>query len=135
MSYPRWVAVKGDTRGRFFAHLLESALASELVNARDLLADVTPKVMAQHLPPAVFGELFRASLATGAMNADRTFATVTPEILAEYVPPSVLWQCIRKTGERAGLGAGKDAKGINASAKRFVFEAVSGALDIGGIST
>lgn len=90
-------------RQAWFARMVEAGLQEKMFAPSDLLAYVTPEVLAQHLPPELLSRVLASSLAAGAMTPDRVLETVTPEQLARHVPHEVLWACIAAAAHRAGV--------------------------------
>jgi hypothetical protein len=91
----------------WFARMMEAGLQTKTFAPGDVLAHVTPEILASHLPPELLSRVLAASLAAGAMTPDRVLETVTPELLAQHVPLHVLWECISAAAARAGLGGGR----------------------------
>jgi len=92
-----------ENRRRWFASILQAGLEEEIFGATQVLAHVTPDVMAHHLPPEVLSAVLEASLAAGSMTPDRVLETLTAEVLAQHIPHDVLWKCVADAAEREGL--------------------------------
>ncbi len=78
-------------------------MENNLVGATDILAHVTPEVMANHLPASLVSELLSKSLAAGEMTPEQVVETLTPELLADHIPAHILWACVHSAAEAAGL--------------------------------
>jgi hypothetical protein len=92
-----------DGRRRWFASIIQAGLDERIFSPDEVLAHVTPDVMAHHLPPAVLGAVLESSLAAGAMTPDRVLQTLTADLLAQHIPHDLLWRCVAEAAVRAGL--------------------------------
>jgi hypothetical protein len=92
-----------EARERWFAHMMSAGLEEKIFEPADVLAQATPEVLANHLPPELMSKMLQASLAAGSMTPDRVLETVTPELLAKHVPHEVLWECIESAARQGGL--------------------------------
>lgn len=94
-----------EARERWFSHMMAAGLEEKIFEPADVLAQATPEVLANHLPPDLMSRMLQASLAAGSMTPERVLETVTPELLAKHVPHEVLWGCIEDAARRAGMAA------------------------------
>jgi hypothetical protein len=92
-----------EQREAWFAKVMASGLEHQIFNPSDVLAHVSPDVLAQHLPPDLLSKVLASSLAAGAMTPDRVLETVTPQMLAKHIPHDVLWACVQAAAARAGV--------------------------------
>jgi hypothetical protein len=83
--------------------MLGVGLDQKLLSPSQLVAHLTPEVLANHLPAEVMSRVLASSLAAGQMTADRMFETLTPDVLVDSVPLEVLWCAIDAAAERAGI--------------------------------
>jgi hypothetical protein len=95
--------VPDSARQKWFAHMLGVGLDHKLLSPSQLVVQLTPEVLANHLPAEVISRLLTSSLAAGQMTADRLFETLTPDVLVDSVPLEVLWRSIEAAAERAGI--------------------------------
>lgn len=93
-----------DDYQRWFASMMQSGLDEHLLEPADVLAHITPEVLAEHLPADVLARVLESSLSAGAMTPQGILDTATPELLARHVPRETLWACIAGGARRAGLG-------------------------------
>ena len=92
-----------EARERWFTSMLEAGLTQFIFEPADVLAEASPEVLANHLPPELMSRMLQASLAAGSMTPERVLETVTPELLSKHVPHEVLWQCISHAATRSGM--------------------------------
>jgi hypothetical protein len=90
-------------RQRWFSQVLQSGLELDIFGPGQVLAHVTPEIMANNLPPDIMSQVLQASLSAGAMTPERVLETLSPELLAEHIPHEVLWDCVAAAAERAGF--------------------------------
>ena len=92
-----------EAREQWFTSLLEAGLAQFIFEPADVLAEASPEVLANHLPPDLMSRMLQASLAAGSMTPERVLETVTPALLSKHVPHEVLWACISQAAKRSGI--------------------------------
>ena len=90
-------------REKWFAIVLAAALDNNILQPEDVLKQVTPEVLATHLPPDVMSNVLAASLSTGLMNAEVILRTAGPDVLSRYVPSDVIWATIEAAAARAEI--------------------------------
>ena len=92
-------------RQRWFSAMLKAGLEGKLIDPSQVMAFVTPEVLAHNLPPDLMSRILTTSLASGAMTPERLLETLNPDVLCEHVPLDVLWSCISAGVDRAGIAA------------------------------
>jgi len=80
---------------RFLYEVLNRGLDLEMISPGDVLAHVTPDVLAHHLPIALKAKLLQASLNAERMTPSLVVEVVGVEALVEHAPLPVLWACVR----------------------------------------
>jgi hypothetical protein len=90
-------------RERWLAVVIASALDNDIMTPDDILAYVTPEILAAHLPPDVMSNILAASLKAGMMTAEVILKTTGPDVLTRYVPPNVLWASVLSAARRAEI--------------------------------
>lgn len=98
-----------EARERWFTRMMESGLEQFIFEPADVLAEASPEVLANHLPPDLMSRMLQASLASGSMTPERVLETVTPALLSKHVPHEVLWTCIAQAAQRSGMTEDPDA--------------------------
>ena len=86
-------ASKAETQ-KWFAVLLASGLDLELMTSDDVLGELTPEVLAQHLPAEQVSAVLAASLEEGAMTSDLILYTIGPKALCRHVPLASVWKSV-----------------------------------------
>jgi hypothetical protein len=97
-------------RTRWYTDVLEAGLETKLLTEQDLLAHMTPSVLAKALPKDVLVRMFETALTSGSMSPKAVVQAATPQLLAEHVAPEVVWQCIAAAAERAGISERESGK-------------------------
>jgi len=97
-------------RTRWYTDVLEAALETKLLTEQDLLAHMTPSVLAKALPKDVLVRMFESALTSGSMSPKAVVQAATPQLLAEHVAPEVVWQCIAAAAEGAGISERESGK-------------------------
>jgi len=90
-------------RARWFADVLQAGLDTKLLAEPDILAYVTPAVLAGAMPKPVLVRLFDAALSAGTISPKEIVQTASPELIGEHVAPALVWSCIAAGSERAGI--------------------------------
>jgi hypothetical protein len=103
------VSAPTNPNRRFLFEVMSSGLALEMITPDDVLAHVTPEVLAHHLPIALKAKLLQASLNAERMTPALVVEVVGVDALVEHAPLSVLWACIRLCAARALQGQTDDA--------------------------
>jgi hypothetical protein len=117
-------------RARWFADVLQAGLDTKLLAEQDILAHVTPAVLAGAMPKDVLVRLFDAALSAGTISPKEVVQTATPELIGEHVAPAIVWSCIAGASERAGIpeangGKPKDEVGARELLRRGLASALS----------
>lgn len=94
---------------RFAYEALASGLELELVTPDDVIAHVTPEVLAHHLPIALKAKLLQASLSAERVTPALVIEVVGLDALVEHAPLPVLWACVRACAARALQSQADDA--------------------------
>jgi len=94
---------------RFAYEALHSGLELELVTPDDVIAHVTPEVLAHHMPIALKAKLLQASLSAERVTPALVLEVVGLEALVEHAPLPVLWACVRACAVRALQSQADDA--------------------------
>jgi hypothetical protein len=94
---------------RFAYEALASGLELELVTPDDVIAHVTPEVLAHHLPIALKAKLLQASLSAERVTPALVIEVVGLDALVEHAPLPVLWACVRACAARALQSQSDDA--------------------------
>lgn len=92
-----------EARQRWFAEILKAGLEERVFGPVDVLAHVTPEILARHLPAEVMSNVLTSALEGGSMTPERVLEAASPEVLAEHIPHEALWACVAEAAERAGL--------------------------------
>jgi hypothetical protein len=90
-------------RARWFAEVLQAGLDTKLLAEHDILAHVTPAVLAGAMPKSVLVRMFDAALSAGTISPKEVVQTASPELIGEHVAPALVWSCIAAGAERAGI--------------------------------
>ncbi len=93
-------------REQWFADVLTAGLDTRVVVEPDIVAHVTPAVLASSMPRDVIVKLFDAALASGTMSPVAVVETATPALLAAHVSHGLLWTCVAQAAQRAGIVEG-----------------------------
>jgi hypothetical protein len=117
-------------RARWFADVLNAGLETKTLNEQEILAHVTPGVLASSMPKDVMVRVFDAALTSGSVSPSALLKTVSPELIAEHVPQNVVWACITSASERSGIpesagGKPKDDVGAREFLRRSLASALS----------
>lgn len=91
---------------RFVYEILGLGLELETVTPEDVLAQVTPEVLAHHLPVDIKAKLLSATLEADRVTPGLIIEVVGIEALVEHSPIPVLWRCIRAAAVRAIQSSG-----------------------------
>jgi len=119
-------------RTRWYTDVLEAGLETKLLTEQDLLAHMTPSVLAKALPKDVLVRMFETALTSGSMSPKAVVQAATPQLLAEHVAPEVVWQCIAAAAERAGIADRESGKlKDEANAREFLRRGLASALASG----
>lgn len=94
---------------RFAYEALASGLELEVVTPDDVIAHVTPEVLAHHLPIALKAKLLQASLSAERVTPALVIEVVGLDALVEHAPLPVLWACVRACAARALQSQADDA--------------------------
>jgi hypothetical protein len=111
-------------RERWFADILQAGLDTRVLAEPDILAHVTPAVLAGSLPKDVLVKLFDAALTSGTISPQAVLKVATPELIAEHVKGPLVWACFVAAAERAGIAKGTD----DAHARELLRRAVGAGL-------
>lgn len=111
-------------RERWFADILQAGLDTRVLAEPDILAHVTPAVLAGSLPKDVLVKLFDAALTSGTISPQAVLKVATPELIAEHVKGPLVWACFVAAAERAGIAKGTD----DAQARELLRRAVGAGL-------
>lgn len=85
---------------RFVYEILSVGLELTTLTPEDVLAQVTPEVLAHHLPVTLKARLLQASLNAERMTAELIIDAIGVEALVEHAPLPILWQCVRGAVQR-----------------------------------
>lgn len=118
---------------RFLFEVVSSGLALEMITPDDVLAHVTPEVLAHHLPIALKAKLLQASLNAERMTPALVVDVVGVDALVEHAPLAVLWACVRMCAARALQAQADDA--LSASLGLGAVAAAMAAIGGNGSST
>ena len=99
-----------DVKQRFISRNLASALDNGVVTPEGLFGRVTPKHLAEHLPPAVMASLLQRSLEVGSLTPSLLIDTLGVDGLAAHVPFGLLWDVITDAMENPTLADGADGR-------------------------
>ena len=80
---------------RFLLEALGMGLELGCITPEDVLQNVTPEILAHHLPVAIKARLLQASLDAERLTPAVIVEAVGVEALVEHTPMPVLWSCIR----------------------------------------
>jgi hypothetical protein len=105
------VTPNANPNRRFLFEVLSTGLDLEMIAPEDVLAHVTPEVLAHHLPIALKARLLQASLAAERMTPKLVVEVVGVDALVEHAPLPVLWACVRACAARQLHGQADDALG------------------------
>jgi hypothetical protein len=98
---------------RFLYEVLATGLDLAMIAPEDVLAHVTPEVLAHHLPIVLKAKLLQASLNADRMTPSLVVEVVGVEALVEHVPLTILWACVRVCAARQLQGQADDALGAS----------------------
>jgi len=119
-------------RARWFADVLQAGLDTKLLTEPDILAYVTPAVLAGAMPKPVLVRLFDAALSAGTISPKEIVQTASPELIGEHVAPALVWSCIAAGSERAGIPEVNGEKPKNETgAREFLRRGLASALSTG----
>jgi len=119
-------------RARWFAEVLQAGLDTKLLGEQDILAYVTPAVLAGAMPKPVLVRMFDAALSAGTISPKEIVQTASPELIGEYVAPALVWSCIAAGAERAGIPEDQGEKMKDDSgAREFLRRGLASALSTG----
>ena len=119
-------------RARWFADVLQAGLDTKLLAEQDILAYVTPAVLAGAMPKPVLVRMFDAALSAGTISPKEIMQTASPELIGEHVAPALVWSCITAGSERAGIPEGNGEKPKNEiGAREFLRRGLASALSTG----
>ncbi len=90
-------------RRKWLAIVLAGALDEELMTPEDVLAELTPDVLADHLPPQMVTKILAESLGEGSMTAAVILRAVGPTVLTRHVPAKLVWSTMAAAAERANI--------------------------------
>lgn len=97
---------------KFLSDALGAALELGIGTPDDVVRHVTPDVLAQHLPRALWARLLTACLGAPRVDAQLVVETIGIANLCEHVPASILWGCLSEIAQRSlGKPAGASASG------------------------
>jgi hypothetical protein len=85
----------------FFVDALTSALELGIARPEDVLAHVTPDVLAQQLPRPLWARLLTACLGAPRVDAQLVIETIGIPNLCEHIPSQLIWACLGEIGQRA----------------------------------
>jgi hypothetical protein len=96
---------------RFLHEAIKRGLELEVITPADMLAHVTPDVLAHHLPIALKARLLQTSLNADRMTPQLVVDTVGIAAMVEHAPMATLWACVRactarQLQEPAGVSVG-----------------------------
>lgn len=89
---------------RFLYEVIGMGLELETITPDDMIRNITPEVLAHHLPVALKAKLLHASLNAERMTPALIVESVGIEALVEHSPMPALWAVVRGAVERQ-LGA------------------------------
>jgi hypothetical protein len=98
---------------RFLYEVLSSGLDLAMITPEDVLAHVTPEVLAHHLPIVLKAKLLQASLNAERMTPSLVVDVVGIEALVEHAPLTILWACVRVCAARQLHDQADDALGAS----------------------
>jgi len=90
-------------RTRWFTDVLEAALETKTLTEQDILAHMTPSVIAKAMPKDVLVRMFESALTSGSISPQAIVAAATPALMAEHVSSEVVWSCLAAAADRAGI--------------------------------
>jgi hypothetical protein len=99
----------------FFVTALGQALELSVATPEDVLRHVTPDVLSQHLPRALWARLLTACMGAPRVDAQLVVETIGVPNLCEHVPSHIIWGCIQEIAQRS-LGQPVTAVAPSASA-------------------
>jgi len=119
-------------RARWFADVLQAGLDTKLLAEPDILAYVTPAVLAGAMPKPVLVRMFDAALSAGTISPKEIVQTASPELIGEHVAPALVWSCIAAGSERAGIPEVNGEQPKNEiGAREFLRRGLASALSTG----
>jgi hypothetical protein len=80
---------------RFLHEAIRRGLELEVITPADVLAHVTPDVLAHHLPIALKAKLLQTSLNAERMTPQLIVDAVGVDAMVEHAPTATLWACVR----------------------------------------
>jgi hypothetical protein len=88
-------------RRRFLESAVASGLDYGMVSEEEVLAYVTPEVIAACMPTRLKADLLRACIEAERVDAELVVRTLGIAALAEHAPVPILWQVVVAAGRRA----------------------------------
>jgi hypothetical protein len=88
-------------RRRFLESAVASGLDYGMVSEEEVLAHVTPEIIAAHMPTRLKADLLRACIEAERVDAELVVRTLGIAALAEHAPVPILWQVVVAAGRRA----------------------------------
>ncbi len=116
-----------DEAAQWIGGLLARGLESAIVSPSDILAVVTPKLLAEHLPPTVMAEVLSTALGKGSMSPESVLDVAGPLVLAAHVPAELLWKVV--TMGVHGSGLHKSGHQTTAAQSTFLSDSLGAALE------
>jgi hypothetical protein len=98
---------------RFLEAAIASGLDYGMISEEDVLVELTPEHLAQHLPVGLKAELLRACFEADSVDPELVVRTLGVANLAEQMPIPELWRVVSAAGIRAA--GGDDGDGARAS--------------------
>lgn len=86
---------------RFLEAAIASGLDYGMVSEEEVLVELTPEVLAKHLPVPLKAELLRACFEADSVNPELVVRTVGVNNLTEHSPIPELWRIVSTAGRRA----------------------------------
>ena len=96
---------ENESRLTWLSHALAEALRLGVLQPTELLAHVTPEVLAERLPRELMVKVFASAFSTGKLTPEGILAVAPPETLVRHVAPSIVWQALGAAAERGQLAA------------------------------
>jgi hypothetical protein len=83
-----------EVKRQWMAQLLAAGLDNGVVTPGQVIATVTPKHLATHLPPEAMAALLQRSLEAGEWTPENMIESLGADALAAHLPFSLLWEMI-----------------------------------------
>jgi hypothetical protein len=119
-----------EVKRQWMARILGSGLDNGVITPAQVIATVTPKHLATHLPPEVMAALLQRSLEAGELTPENMIEGLGAEELAAHFPFALLWQVVSESVDAAILSA-ESAHGEH---RAFLGVILASALDVGVVT-